>query len=284
MKQKFNLKEYLYITVAMAIASAAVYFLMLPGHIVIGSLSGLVLVLSNFIPLSISTMTFILNVILLIIGFIFIGSDFGVKTVYTSILLPVYLRIFEIIFPNPPSLTNDIVLDSLCYVLVSSIGLAMLFNTNASSGGLDIIAKLLNKYLHMDLGKAMTAAGMATAISSILVYDTKTLVLSILATYFNGIVLDHYVDGFHMRKRVCILSDKYETIQRYIMNDLERGVTLYSARGGYDNSEKVEIITILTRQEYGTLMQFIHKTDENAFITVSTVNEVVGHFRNSKRH
>lgn len=283
MKQKFNLKEYLYITLAMAIASAAVYFFMLPGHIVVGSLSGLVLVLSNFIPLSISAMTFILNALLLIIGFIFIGSDFGAKTVYTSILLPVYLRIFEIFFPNPSSLTNDIILDTLCYVLVASIGLSMLFNTNASSGGLDIIAKLLNKYFHMDLGKAMTAAGMATAISSILVYDTKTLVLSILATYFNGIVLDHFIDGFHMRKRVCILSSEYLTIQRFIMNDLNRGVTLYSARGGYDNAEKVEIITILTRQEYGTLMQFIHKTDENAFVTVSMVNEVVGKFSNNKR-
>lgn len=282
MKTKVDIKEYLYITLAMAIVSGAVYFFMIPGHIVVGSLSGLVLVLSNFIPLSISAMTFILNALLLILGFLCIGSEFGAKTVYTSILLPVYLKIFEIAVPNPKSLTNDILLDTLCYVLVVSIGLAMLFNTNASSGGLDIVAKFLNKYFHMELGKAMTVAGMVTAISSILVYDTKTLVLSILATYFNGIVLDHYIDGFHVKKRVCILSSKREVIQKYIMEEMKRGVTLYAARGGY-GSDMTEIITILTRSEYGQLMNFIHETDPKAFVTVSMVSEVIGEWNSNKK-
>lgn len=283
MKTKIDIKEYLFITLAMAIVSGAVYFFMIPGKIVVGSLSGLVLVLSNFVPLSISAMTFILNALLLILGFIFIGSEFGAKTIYTSILLPIYLKVFEIIVPNPTSLTEDIILDTLCYVLIVSIGLAMLFNTNASSGGLDIIAKFLNKYFHMELGKAMTAAGMATAISSILVYDKKTLVISILATYFNGIVLDHYIDGFHVKKRVCILSENYEKIQKYIMEEMNRGVTLYSARGGYGNSAKTEIITILTRQEYGQLLNYIHEADPKAFVTVSMVSEVVGQWNSNKR-
>ena len=283
MNKKFDLREYLMITAGVMITAAAVYFFLIPGNIVVGSLSGLVLVLSNFIPLPISVMTFILNAVLLVIGFIFIGREFGGKTVYTSLMLPVFLRIFEVIFPDQKSLTNDVILDTLCYVLVVSIGLAILFNMNASSGGLDIVAKILNKYLHIELGKSMTIAGMCTAVSSVLVYDVKTLVISILATYFNGIVLDHFIDGFNVRKRVCILSSRYPEIQEFIMKKMHRGVTLYQARGGFDNAEKVEIQTILTRPEYGELMKYIHEVDPKAFVTVSTVSEVIGQWGSGRK-
>ena len=283
MKKKFDIKEYLYITLGTLIIAAAVYFFMIPGKIVVGSLSGLVLVLSNFIPLPISVMTFILNAVLLVIGFIFIGKEFGAKTIYTSILLPAFIGMFERIFPNQKSLTGDVIIDTITYILIVSVGLAMLFNTNASSGGLDIIAKLLNKYFHMELGKAMTVAGMCTAVSSILVYDTKTLIISIVATYFNGIVVDNFIDGFNVRKRVCILSESYQDIQSFIMKKLHRGVTLYMAKGGYDNKEKVEIQTILTRQEYGELMNYIHETDKKSFVTVSTVSEVVGQWGSGRK-
>lgn len=283
MKKKFDIKEYLYITLGTLIIAAAVYFFMIPGKIVVGSLSGLVLVLSNFIPLPISVMTFILNAILLVVGFIFIGKEFGAKTIYTSILLPAFIGMFENLFPNQKSLTGDVIIDTITYILIVSVGLAMLFNTNASSGGLDIIAKLLNKYFHMELGKAMTVAGMCTAISSILVYDTKTLIISIVATYFNGMVVDHFIDGFHVRKRVCIISDSYQDIQQFIMKKLHRGVTLYMAKGGYDNQEKVELQTILTRQEYGELLNYIHETDHKAFVTVSMVCEVVGQWGSGKK-
>lgn len=273
------LKEYALITLGMAIVSSAVYFFMIPGNIVSGSISGLVLVLSNFIPLSISLMTLIFNTVLLILGFIFIGSEFGVKNIYTSILLPVYLGIFEVIFPNQASLTNDVILDSLSYVILISLGTAMLFNANSSSGGLDIVAKLMNKFFHMELGKALSTAGIVIALSSIIVYDTKTLVISILVTYFNGITLDHFIDGFRIKKRVCILSNEYPVIQKFILEKLNRGVTLYEAFGGYDNVKRIELITILTRPEYIQLMNFIHKTDPRAFVTVYMVNEVTGDFK-----
>lgn len=278
MERKEMLKEYGTITIGIFIVSLAVYFFLIPSNVVVGSLSGLVIVLSSFIPLKISVMTFILNAVLLLIGFIFIGKEFGAKTVYTSILMPVFLYIFELIFPNNKSLTNDILIDTICYLLVVSIGLAMLFNANASSGGLDIVAKLLNKYLHVEIGKAMTIAGMCTAISSILVYDTKSLVLSILGTYANGIILDNFIDGFNRRKRICILSTEYKQIQEFIVHKLNRGVTLYPAIGGYNNEEKLELVTILTRNEYAELLSYLHSVDQKAFITVSTVNEVIGHW------
>ncbi len=279
---KALIKEYSIVTIGTLIVAAGVFFFMLPSNVVAGSLTGLVMVLANFIPIKISVLTFILNLGLLVIGFIFIGKEFGGKTVYSSILLPIFLGIFEFAFPNNQSLTNDVLLDTICYLLVVSVGIALLFRVNASSGGLDIVAKILNKYAHIELGKAMSIAGMVTAFSSILVYDKKTLVMSILATYANGIILDNFIDGYNRRKRVCILSSNYEQIQDFITNELKRGVTLYQAVGGYKKEEKTEIVTILTRSEYGALLNYLHSIDKSAFVTVSTVNEVIGEW-NSKR-
>lgn len=281
-KKKF-VREYGLITVGILVIAAAVYFFMIPSNVIVGSLSGLVIVLANFIPLPISVMTFILNGVLLIIGFIFIGKEFGAKTVYTSALLPVFLFIFEKVFPNTKSLTGDILIDTICYVLIVSVGLAMLFNANASSGGLDIAAKMVNKYMHVEIGKAMTITGMCVAVSSILVYDTKSVVMSILATYVNGIVIDSFISGFNRRKRVCILSDHYEVIQKFIVEELKRGVTLYKAMGGYNRAERTEIQTILTQNEYGRLLEYLHTVDVKAFVTVSTVNEVIGEWNVAKK-
>ena len=150
--------ETVILTVAVAIIAAAVYFFLVPSHTSVSSISGLGIVLSNFIPLPLSAITMILNVILLIIGFLTCGREFGVKTVYTSIMLPVFLGLFEKIFPNFESMTNSQELDVLCYILVVSVGLSILFNRNASSGGLDIVAKIMNKYLHMELGKEIGRA------------------------------------------------------------------------------------------------------------------------------
>lgn len=281
-KKKF-IREYGIITLGIFIISMAVYFFMIPSNVIVGSLSGLVIVLANFIPLPISVMTFILNAALLVIGFIFIGKEFGAKTVYTSIMLPVFLFIFEKIVPNNKSLTGDILIDTICYILVVSIGLAMLFNANASSGGLDIVAKIVNKYLHVEIGKAMTITGMCVAVSSVFVYGTKEVVLSILATYVNGIVIDNFIGGFNRRKRVCILSDHYEVVQKFITEELKRGVTLYTAMGGYNKTERIEIVTILTQNEYGKLLEYLHTVDMRAFVTVSTVNEVIGEWNVKKK-
>lgn len=282
MNIKTFVKQYGTVTIGMFIVAVAVYFFMLPSNVVVGSLTGLVMVLTNFIPVKVSVLTFIFNVALLIIGYLFVGKEFGGKTVYASILLPVLLGVFEVVFPNNQSLTNDVLIDTICYLLVVSVGQAMLFNVNASSGGLDIVAKILNKYTHVELGKAMSIAGMITAFTAIFVYDTKTLVLGILATYINGIILDNFIDGYNRRKRVCILSSSHEQIQEFITNELKRGVTLYQAIGGYKKEERIEIVTILTRNEYAALLNYLHKIDQKAFVTVSTVNEVIGEW-NSKR-
>ena len=275
-------KEYAIITAGIFLTAAAVYFFMMPANIVLGSITGLAIVLVNFIPVQVSVMTFILNVFCLVIGFLLVGKEFGAKTVYTSVLLPVFLYVLELLFPNNSSLTNELLLDTLCCIILISIGQTLMFNANASSGGLDIVAKILNKYFHLELGKGIALAGILTVATTILVYDAKTLIVGILGTYFNGLVLDEYISGFARRKRVCFLSEKYQEIAEYIMHDIKRGVTLYEAKGGYDQSKKVEVQTILTQNEYGQLIDYIHKTDPKAFVTVSTVSEVVGYWNKAR--
>lgn len=276
MKKQFAMiKEIFMITIATGIVAAAVFFFLIPSQVSVGSISGLAIVLGNFIPLQISVLTMILNVALLIIGFIFVGKEFGGKTVYTSILLPVMLGILEKVFPNNVSMTGDPFLDTIGYLFVVSVGLAMLFNRNASSGGLDIVAKLMNKFLHMELGTAMSISGMAVALSSALVNDKKIVFLSVLGTYLNGIVLDHFIFGFNLKKRVCIVSQKEEMIRQFILNELHSGATVYEAYGAYKMEPRREIITIVDKNEYAKLMRYIEKTDPNAFVTVYTVNKII---------
>jgi len=276
------IKEYLIVTFATLLIAIAIYFFMIPSNVVIGSISGLSMVISNLIPIPMSVILFAFNAILLIIGFMFLGREFGAKTVYSALSLPIMLSIFEIVFPNNPSLTKDIIIDTVCYLLLVSIAQAILFHINASSGGTDIIAKLMNRYLHVDIGNAIAFSGICIALTSVFVYDTKTVILGLLATYANGIVVDNYINGFNRRKRVCVISDEYEQIQQFVMNDLNRGVTLYKAVGGFNNDQRMELVTILTRSEYGALMSYLNDVDAKAFVTVSTVNEVVGNWRKKK--
>ena len=231
MKLKNTVREFAVITFAMLIVSAAVYFFMVPSKIVMGSISGLALVCSQRTGISMSILTFFLNAILLVIGFLLIGKDFGAKTIYTSILLPIFLWIFERLIPVTESVTGNQVFDLVTYTLIVALGQAMLFHVNASSGGLDIVAKILNKFAHMELGKAVMLSGFVTAMTSILVYDVPTLIVSLLGTY---------------------------------------------AKGAYDEKHRTELVTILAQQEYRLLLNYLHTTKKDVFVTVSTVNEVIG--------
>ena len=262
------------LTVAVAIIAAAVYFFLVPSHASVRSISGLGIVLSNFVPLSLSAITMILNVVLLIIGFFTCGREFGAKTVYTSILLPVFIGLFERLFPDIGSLTDSQELDVLCYILVVSVGLSILFNRNASSGGLDIVAKIMNKYLHIELGRAMSLSGMCVALSAALVYDKKTVVLSVLGTYFNGLVLDHFIFDHNIKRRVCIITKKEEELRHFILTDLHSGATVYESYGAYNMEKRREIITIVDKGEYQKLMDFMNREDPRAFITVYTVSDM----------
>ena len=262
------------ITLGIAIVTCAVFFFLIPSQLSIGSMSGLAIVLTNLIPLPVSVITMALNVVCLVLGFLLIGNEFGAKTGYTSVLMPVLLGILEKIFPNNRSIMGDQFLDMLCYTMLVSLGLALLFLRNASSGGLDIAAKILNRYLHIELGAALSMSGMVVALSSALVYDAKTVALSIIGTYLGGIVLDHFIFGLNTKKKVSILSSHVEEIRKFVLEDLHSGATLYEAIGAYDYAEQRELVTIVNKAEYAKLMTFLAKVDKDAFVTVYTVHEV----------
>ena len=269
-----NVKDFAVITFGAALAAAAIFFFMLPSNVAVGSGSALAMVLSNFIPLPVSVLSLAINVILLILGFILIGNEFGAKTVYTSIMVPVFMGMFELIFPNFQSLTGEPMLDVLCYILVVGLAMAILFSRNASSGGLDIVAKIMNKFLRIDIGRAVSISGIAVALTSALCYDTKTVVLSVLGTYFGGMIVDHFIFGLNIKRRVCVISPKLDEIVAFILHELHSGATLNEIIGAYDNTPRKEVITIVDKNEYRKLMDFVRKTDPKAFVTVYSVTEM----------
>ena len=256
------------------IIAVGVYFFMNPNHIISGSISGLAVVLVNFVPLSLSAMTLLLNIICIILAFLFIDKTFGTKIIFISVLLPALLFVFELLFPGPVSPTGNIALDMIAMIIVICYGQAVLFNANAASGGLDIIAKIMNKYLHMELGKAMSLSGMCVALSAALVYDKKTVVLSILGTYFNGMVLDHFIFDHNIKRRVCVITQKEEELRKFIIEDPHSGAPIYEATGAYNMKKRNEIITIVDKTEYQKLMAYINHEDPKAFVTVYNVSDM----------
>ena len=274
MINKRSVKEISMIVGGLAIVAAAVYFFMLPSQVSVGSASALAMILSNFIPLPVSMITLLMNLFLLVVGYLLIGPEFGLKTIFCATLMPGMLWVLEQVFPDFQSLTQDPVLDVVCYILTVSVGLSILFSCNASSGGLDIVAKLMNKYLRMELGKAMSVSGMLVALSSAFCYDKKTVVISVIGTYFGGMILDHLIFGLNIKRKVCIISPRVDEIVNYILYELHSGCSLYNVIGAYDQVTRREIIVIVDKQEYRALMDYMKKTDPNAFMTVYSVNEI----------
>ena len=272
MKTKITIKDMAIMTVGITIVAAAVFFFLMPSHCSVSSVAGLAIVLANFMPFTVAQITMVINVALLFVGFIACGGDFGTKTVYTTIMMPLLMRLFEILFPDFQSLTGDPALDVACYIFVVSFGLAILFNMNASSGGLDVVAKIMNRYLRMDIGKAMGLSGMVIALSSAFAYDTKIVVLSILGTYLNGKILDDFIFDRSLKRRVCIMSPKEEEIKDFCINNLHSGASIYKVIGAYHMQQHYEIVVIVDRSEYQKLMAFVREVDPDAFVTVIKIN------------
>jgi uncharacterized membrane-anchored protein YitT (DUF2179 family) len=268
------IKDYLMISVGTALISAAVYFFMIPANLCPGSAAALAMLIGNVIPVPVSLITLVLNMSLLVVGYFLIGPEFSGRTIYTSVLMPAIMRIYEVAFPEFVSINQDPVVDMLCYILLVGIGLSMIFHSNASSGGLDIIAKLMNKYLRIEMGKAVAIPSMVVALSSIFFYDLKSVILSIIGTYFSGIMVDYFIFGMSIKRRVCILSSKTDEIVEFILHDLHSGASLYPVEGAYDKTPRTEIVAIVDRTEYTRLMSYLQKIDPKAFVTVYSVNEV----------
>ena len=272
-----RIQDYFVITIGIVICAISIYFFLTPSHLAVGSMSGLAILLAKILPLSVGVLLMVLNGICLILSAVFVGKEFTYRTIYPSILISVLVWLLERIFPNQQSLMQDPFLDLLAYMFLFGLGAALLFLRNASSGGLDVITKILNKYFHIEMGTAMSLCGMAVALPSIFIYDIKTGVLSVIGTYFSGVMLEHFLFGFSVKKKVCVVSEKVDQIRDYVINVMHSGATFYEAIGAFDDRHYREINILVTRQEYITLLNLIDEIDPNAFVSVYNVNEIMSH-------
>lgn len=295
-------KEFIIMTVGMFFGAAAVYYFLTPSKLIIGTISGLSIVLSQFIPIKVSLMIFIINGILLLLAWLLIGKEFGAKTVYTALILGPLMDVWEAIMPasklaalrmasdmpinttNPGSVMGDPWLDLVCFVLMLSISQAILFNINASTGGLDIIAKIINKYTHLDIGLSVTIGGGLICCTAFLINPFHMVIIGLIGTWINGLVVDYFMASLNRKKRVCVISDDYEKIREYIVGTLHRGCSLYPVKGGYTLKEQTEIEALLTKDEFAALMEFVKENASQAFITAGNVSEVYGKWNRAHGH
>lgn len=272
---KTGIIDFILITIGIIIIGTATYFFMVPSNLAIASVSGVAILIGKFVPLSKALLILILNLVLLIISWFFVGREFTIKSIYPSVGLPVVMMILGHYTPNYHGVMNDQFLDMICYLFLCDLGIALMFVRNASSGGLDVLYKMANKYLNIDFGVATSVVGLFISAPAIFIYDPKTGVLSILGTYVTGIIIDHYVFGMTTKLKVCILSKKNDEICEYIINELHSGVTRYEASGGFTGDKFDEINVIVNRNEYAKLMKHLREVDPNAFATVTNIHDVM---------
>ena len=289
-------KELIIMTVGMTVAAAAVYYFLMPSKLVVGSITGLSIVIGNLfaaagIGIKVSQVIVIINAILLILAWVLIGKEFGAKTVYTALILGPLVDMWEkvlpietLLEPGQTSLMNDPWFDLLCFVLILSASQTILFHINASTGGLDILAKIINKYMHVDIGAAVTVAGAIICCTAFAINPFRLVVIGLIGTWINGLTLDYFTAGMNRRKRVCIISKDYEKIREYIIKDLVRGCSMYEVTGGYSGEKSMEIQALLTKDEFAKLMEYLKDNDVHSFITAGNVSEVYGLWHQKNRH
>ena len=287
-------KELIIMTVGMAIAALAVNYFLVPSKLIVGSISGLSIVISGIFDIfgmtvKVSTVIVIINAILLILAYLLIDREFGIKTVYTALILGPLMDLWEKVLPASELITDgtsvmgDIWLDLCCFVLLLSASQAILFHINASTGGLDILAKIVNKYLHFDIGASISVAGAIICCTAFAINPFRMVVVGLIGTWINGIVVDYFTASINKRKRVCIISSSHEILRKYIIEELDRGCSLYHVTGGYSGKENIEIQSLLTQDEFSRLMDFMKKNDIHGFITAGNVSEIYGLWNKHKR-
>lgn len=288
-------KEFLIMTFGMMVAAVAVHYFLQPSKLIVGSISGLSIVIYRITGIPVSALTFAINLVLLVLAYILIGKEFGTKTVYTALVLSPWLWLFEAIDKkfgiDPTNLFHfadghiDYWFYLFCFVIILSLSQAILFKINASTGGLDIIAKIVNKYAHIDIGTSVTVAGAIICCSAFAVPGNSLYLvfMGFIGTFINGVMVDYFTAGLNARKRVCIISPRYQELQQFIVHDLVRGVTLYEVTGGYSNEKKVELEAILTNDEFAKLMEKIRVDDIPVFMTSGRVSEIYGTWNQHKK-
>lgn len=273
---KDKIKEYILIITGVFLVAISLEYFFIPNNIAAGGLSGLAIVINHYIP-SISTgpLVFIMDLFLFVIGFILLGSNFGIKTMVSSFSLAGMMTLIEKTI-QPRAITTDLMLATIFGTFISAIGMALVFNANSSTGGTDTIAKILNKYFHLDIGKSLLAVDFIVTLLGALTFGINIGLYGMLAVIINGIAIDKVIEGFNSCKEVTIISHKNKDISNFIMNELERGCTFIKGVGAFTGEDTFLLYSVLGRNEFIKLKQYISKIDKDAFITVGEVHEVLG--------
>lgn len=289
--QKKFWSEIVALLIALLVGAAAVYYFLIPSNLILGSISGLAMVICTIleplgITIKVSMMILILNAFLLVLAYVFLGPEVGVKTVIASLLLGPFMDLWALICPYTklmePGMTSVMgspVFDLLGFVLLLGASQAFLFRINASTGGLDIVAMMMKKYLHWDIGTSVTVAGVVVCLTAAFIHPFNMVAIGLIGTWLNGVIVDYFTLSLNKRKRVCIISRDHEQIRKYIIETLRRGCSLYDVKGGFTEAPNVEIQAILTQSEFANLMEFIRKNELHAFITAGSCSEVYGLWR-----
>lgn len=289
-------KELFIMTIGMFVAAAGVYYFLVPSKLVVGSISGLSIVIGTVLQnmgmaIKVSNVVLIINAFLLVLAFLLIGKEFGAKTVYTALILGPLMDVWEKICPytnllaeGQTSVMGDLWFDLITFVLILSASQAIMFSINASTGGLDILAKIVNKYFHFDIGVSVTIAGVIICCTAFAINPFRLVVIGLIGTWLNGIIVDYFMASISRRKRVCIISDETDRVRKYIVEEVKRGCSLYEVTGGYSGSKRMEIQSLLTKDEFSDVMKFIKENNIDAFITAGNVSEVYGLWSNHKHH
>ena len=287
-------KELVIMTLGMAVTAAAVYYFLVPSKLIIGTISGLSIVLSNIFGGSIPVWITCINIFLLILAFLLINKEFGAKTVYTALILGPLTGFWDYVYPwtkianenlvtGTPSVMGDPWLDLCCFVLLLSASQALMFSINASTGGLDILAKIVNKFLHFDIGASVSIAGAVICCTAFFINDFRMVVIGLIGTWINGLVVDYFTATLNNHKRLCIVSKDYERIRQYIINELHRGCTLYEVTGGYSGEKSIELEVLLSKDEFSKILAWMKDEKIEAFSTAGNVSEVYGFWSSGKK-
>lgn len=272
-----KIKEYFLITIGSILVAIGINYFLLPNNLAAGGVSGLAMVIGRYIPsLPIGLMMLVMNIILFIIAFVVLGSGFGAKTIYSSLSLSGIIWFLERLMPIYKPLTGDILIELIFGILISAIGMGIIFNQNASTGGTDIVAKIINKYLHVDIGKSLLLSDFFITLLAAIAFDVRTGMYALLGVVMNGFVIDTVIEGLNISKQVMIISTKTEDIKNFILNDLGRGATVYSAKGAFTKEEKEIITTTIGRKEVIRLKYFVSEIDNRAFMTIIDAHETLG--------
>lgn len=277
MINKQIIKEYILTAIGTFIVAFGVYYFLVPENLAAGGVSGLAIVINNYVPLSISTINFVLNILLLIVGFLFIGSEFGGKTIFSVIVFSLSLFVMEFANPAAQPVTDEILLNLICGIIISAMGLSIVFNQNASTGGTDILAKIFNKYFNLDMGTGLMVADIVVVVSALFTYGLKVGMVGAFGWFLNGIVVNYFIDGLSVKREVVIITKNPIEVKKFIISKIDRGLTIYKAEGGYTNESKDIIVTTVAKNEYFILKKELKNLDPDVFVTVRNVHEVIGY-------